>query len=55
MADRKFVIKADLKDDLGLKSLKIVIPEFYLDKPRFHSEYDEFGADDGFLIVMGDL
>ena len=30
--NRKFVIKADLKDDLGLKSLKIVIPEFYLDK-----------------------
>ena len=29
--NRKFVIKADLKDDLGLKSLKIVIPEFYLD------------------------
>lgn len=30
--NRKFVIKADLKDDLGLKSLKISIPEFYLDK-----------------------
>lgn len=30
--NRKFVIKADLKDDLGLKSLKIRIPEFYLDK-----------------------
>ena len=30
--NRKFVIKADLKDDLGLKSLKIVIPEFYLKK-----------------------
>ena len=30
--NRKFVIKADLKDDLGLKSLKIMIPEFYLDK-----------------------
>ena len=24
--NRKFVIKADLKDDLGLKSFKIVIP-----------------------------
>ena len=30
--NRKFVIKADLKDDLGLKSLKIMIPELYLDK-----------------------
>ncbi len=30
--NRKFVIKADLKDDLGLKSLQISIPEFYLDK-----------------------
>lgn len=30
--NRKFIIKADLKDDLGLKSLKISIPEFYLDK-----------------------
>lgn len=30
--NRKFVIKADLKDDLGLKSLKIEIPEFSLDK-----------------------
>lgn len=30
--NRKFVIKANLKDDLGLKSLKINIPEFYLDK-----------------------
>ena len=27
--NRKFVIKADLKDDLGLKSLKIVIPDRY--------------------------
>lgn len=32
LPNRKFVIKADLKDDLGLKSLKISIPEFYLDK-----------------------
>lgn len=30
--NRKFIVKADLKDDLGLKSLKISIPEFYLDK-----------------------
>lgn len=30
--NRKFVIKAILKDDLGLKSLKISVPEFYLDK-----------------------
>lgn len=30
--NRKFIIKADLKDDLGLKSLKISIPEFNLDK-----------------------
>lgn len=32
LPNRKFVIKADLKDDLGLKSLQISIPEFYLDK-----------------------
>lgn len=32
--NRKFVIKADLKDDLGLKNLKIIIPEFYLDNLR---------------------
>lgn len=30
--NRKFVIKADLKDDLGLKNLQISIPEFYLNK-----------------------
>lgn len=30
--NRKFAIKAALKDDLGLKSLKISIPEFSLDK-----------------------
>lgn len=30
--NRKFQIKADLKDDLGLKSLKISCPEFFLDK-----------------------
>lgn len=30
--NRKFVIKAELKDDLGLRDLKISIPEFYLDK-----------------------
>lgn len=29
---RKFVIKADLKGDLGLKSLKLGIPELFLDK-----------------------
>ena len=32
LPNRKFVIKADLKDDLGLKCLQISIPEFYLDK-----------------------
>lgn len=30
--NRKFVIHADLKDDLGLKNLKISIPELNLDK-----------------------
>lgn len=30
--NRKFVITADLKDDLGLKSLLISIPELYLEK-----------------------
>lgn len=30
--NRKFVIKAELKDDLGLKSVEIKIPEFYLCK-----------------------
>ncbi|WP_239060660.1 hypothetical protein [Bacteroides sp. 519] len=30
--NRKFTIKANLKDDLGLKSLRIYIPELYLDK-----------------------
>ena len=30
--DRNFLIKARLEDDLGLKSLNISIPEFFLDK-----------------------
>ncbi|MBK5721776.1 hypothetical protein JGH11_12925 [Dysgonomonas sp. Marseille-P4677] len=30
--NRRFIIKAKLKDDLGLKSLQINIPELYLDK-----------------------
>jgi len=39
----------------NLFTLQFQLAQHTFDKPRFHSEYDEFGADDGFLIVMGDL
>ena len=38
-----------------LLAFQFQFTQYAFDKPRFHSKYDKFGTDDGFLIVMRNL